>query len=294
MDWYPRRWKGLIWGAALLAASLLACASLVSGVWGMPFSLGQYLRILLLVLSLALTAAIGYGLVALGGLRYRVERNGIVIFWGLVREVIPCRVVDSIFPLPPGRQLLGGLGWPGLRVGACRVEGIGTVRAYAAGAPERGLVVRTPNRLYLISPGQAAEFMADYSARSGLGELQQWRQERHLPRLLRLGIWRDRVAGCLFGGAVLLNAAAFGHLASYYPRLAPRLALAFDANGLVSRIGSRSELLVLPLVGLGLLVLNGVLAAWIHRKERVLALLLLVNLPVVQILAWLATSRMIG
>jgi hypothetical protein len=294
MDWYPRRWKGLIWGAALLAAALLACASLVSDVWGMPFSLGQYLRILLLVLALALTAAIGYGLVALGGLRYRVERNGIVIFWGLVREVIPCRAVDGIYPLPPRRQLLGGLGWPGLRVGHCRVEGIGTVRAYAAGALEQGLLIRTPDRLYLITPWQAAAFVADYKARSCLGELQQWRQERHLPRLLQLGIWRDRVAGCLFGGAVLLNAAVFGYLALHYPRLAPRLALAFDANGLVARIGSRSELLMLPLVALGLLVLNGVLAVWIHERERVLALLLLVNLPVVQILAWLATSRMIG
>ena len=294
MDWYARRRKGLIWGAVLLAALLLASASLAVQVWRAPFALEQYMRSLLLVLGLGLSAVVGYGIAALAGLRYHVERNGIVIRWGLAREVIPCREIEEISPLPAGGRVFGGFGWPGLRVGRCHVAGIGVVQAYAADAAEQGLLIRTRCGNYLVTPQQPAEFLVDHKARSCLGELQQWRQERRVPRLFRLGIWGDRMAGWLFLAGALLNLVFFGYLAANYPRLSPRLALAFDANGLVARIGARTELVVLPLVSLSLLVLNAVLAAWVHRRERVLALLLLVNLPAVQILAWLATSRMIG
>lgn len=292
MNWYPNKRKGLLWGALLLLALAVADLSLLRGVLGAPVDVGLFLRALLFAATLPLLAFLVYGYYALASLTYRVERNGIMIRWGAVSDMVPMGEIRQIVAFARlGGRLVDGVGWPGYRVGRAQPAGVGPLRLYITQPPETCLVIRTRTRAYLISPENAEGFLADYRARRKLGSIAGWAQEMRLPGRLDLGIWRDRPAGVLLAAALLLNVGLFGYLAVRSPGLPLRLVLSYDLQGQVDRIGARSELFLLPAIGLGIVLLNGLLAAWLHRHERVLALLLLCNAPLVQALAWLAALR---
>ncbi len=295
MNWYPNKRTGLLCGLGLLLVLLLAGYWLARGLPGSPLNLSVFGRALLLLLILSLLLVAGYACYGLANLTYRVERNGLVIRWAASFDVVPMADIKGITPLSAlGGRLTGGLGWPGYRIGPGQLEGVGPVRFYAAPSAEQALVVSTASMAYLICPADVEGFLADYRTRRLLGPIVGWRQELRLPALLSLRIWGDRLAAWLFLGSLLLNLALFGYLAARYSGLPPRLLLSYDARGLGDRIGARSELLLLPAVALGVLIVNGVLAAWVHRRERILALLLLCNVPLVQTLAWMAVRRLSG
>lgn len=294
MDWYPGKRLGLLVGTALLAALLLAAYSLLAGLVGSPVGLPAFGRALLLAAALALAVVMAYAWWGLASMAYRVERNGLAIRCAAGRDVIPMREIREVTTFPAGRRVNGGFGWPGYRVGRAWAEGVGPVRLYLTRPARQALLVRTAGAGYLISPANVEGFLADYRARRLLGEIARWPQGRQLPPLLSLSIYRDRLAGALFGLGLLLNVGLFGRLAAGYESLPLRLALSFDAYGLGDRIGARSELWMMPAIGLAILLLNGLLAAWLHRRDRVVAMLLLGSGPLVQALAWLTVSRLAG
>ncbi len=115
---------------------------------------------------------------------------------------------------------------------------------------------------------------------------------RHLGA--RPEILRDRPLVALLALGLVLNLALLSGLAVRYPELPPRLVVSYGPHGLADRIGARLELLLLPLNGLAVLLLNGVFAAWLHRRERVLALLLAGSGLLVQGLVGLALRRLVG
>ncbi len=293
MNWYPNRRKGLLWGAGLLLALGLADFSLLRGVLGAPVDTWLFLRALLLVATLPLGAFLLYACYGLATLTYRVERNGIMIRWGAVYDMVPVSEIVEIVPYAGlGGRLVEGVGWPGYRVGRAKPAGIGALRMYITRPPEACLLVRTRERAYLISPANPEGFVADYATRRKLGPIVKWAQELRLPRLFDLSIRRDRLAACLAAAALLMNGGLFAYLTTRYPDLPMRLVLSYDLRGQADRIGGRGELFFLPAIGLAVVLLNGLLAGWLHRRERVLALVVLCNGPLVQALMWLATLRL--
>ncbi len=293
MDWYPDKRQGLLWGAGLLIALVAVGALLARSIVGVPPDLGLFLRALVLVALLVLLALLAYGYYGLANLTYRVERNGILIRWGAVVDAVPVGEIVEIVPFAkPARPLTPGPGWPGYRIGRMQAEGVGPLRLYITRPPEQCLLVRTRARSYLVSPANAEGFLADYRTRRKLGYIAKWPQELRLPWLFRLSIWRDRLAAGLALPGLALNVGLFGYLVARYPGLPLRLVLSYNLLGLSDRVGARSELFLLPVVGLAVVLLNAGLAALLHRRERVLALLLLCNGPVVQALIWLAAVRL--
>ncbi len=293
MNWYPDKRLGLACGLALLAALLLAGLSISWGVAGSPIGLRLFGQAMLLVVAVAIAAIVGYECYGLANLTYRVERNGVAIRWAAGRHLVPMHEIEEILPFAAlGKVLVGGVGWPGYRIGRVQIEGVGPVRLYLTRPPEQALLVRTREQGYLISPANVDGFLTDYRARRVLGAIVQWRQGERLPAALDLSIWHDRLAGLLVLPGLLLNLALFGFLAARYPALPGTLPLAYSPLGLADRIGASRELFLLPAAGLGILLLNGILAAWVHRRERALALLLAANVPLVQVLVWLAAWRL--
>ncbi len=293
MNWYPNKRKGLLWGAVLLLALAVADLSLLLSVLGAPVDLWLFLRALLLAATLPLWAILAYGYYGLATLTYRVERNGILIRWGAVSDMVPMREIREIVPSASlSARVVQGIGWPGYRVGRARLAGSSPLRLYTTQRPEACLVIRTRMRDYLISPANAEGFVADYRNRRRLRPIAGWAQEMRLPRWVDLGIWRDRPALALAAAALLLNAGLFGYLAARYPGLPQRLVLSYDLQRQADRIGASAELFRLPAIALAIVLLNGLLAAWLHRRERVLSLLVLCNGPLVQALVWLAALRL--
>ncbi|MDI7275611.1 MAG: PH domain-containing protein [Anaerolineae bacterium] len=294
MNWHPRKLIGLVCGLGLLVALAVVECSLLRGALSSPVNLALFARVLLATAGLAVALYVAHAWYGLARLTYRVERNGIVIRWAASYDVVPMAEIQRIEPVRrAGRKVIGGIGWPGYRFGQARLQGTGPVRLYVTQESGHALLIRTQKRCYLITPANVEGFLADYRARRLLGPIARWTEGRRLPPLLDPSIGRDPLARWLALPGLLLNLGLFGYLAAWYPRLAPRMVLSLDPRGLADRIGTSSELFLLPAVGLAILLVNYVLAACVHGRERVLALLLLCSVPVVQALAWVAASRLV-
>jgi hypothetical protein len=68
----------------------------------------------------------------------------------------------------------------------------------------------------------------------------------------------------------------FGYVYQQYPGLPDTIALSFPELNGVTRIGEKSELLKLPLTGIGLLLINLALGFAAHSWERMVGYVLLV------------------
>ncbi|MGD8820547.1 MAG: DUF1648 domain-containing protein, partial [Anaerolineae bacterium] len=96
-------------------------------------------------------------------------------------------------------------------------------------------------------------------------------------------------AWLLLGAAIVVNLGLFGYLSARFPGLDVQLPLHFNAEGMVDRIGNKTELFALPIIGLLILGVNLVLGLILYRRERAGSYLLWGAAAAVQTLFWLAT-----
>jgi hypothetical protein len=88
--------------------------------------------------------------------------------------------------------------------------------------------------------------------------------------------WEDRLAQALAFAAFATFFAMFGYVYQQYPGLPQSIALSFPQLEGVTRVGSKSELLKLPMTGVGLLLVNLALGFIAHSWERMVGYVLLV------------------
>ncbi len=293
MNWFPEKRNGLLCGAAIFAVLLTADGLVFHSLLRAPINLWTYARALLSLAILLLAIAVGYAWYGLLNLAYHSGRNGIVIRWAACFDVIPAADIKRVVTLPRVR-VRGGLGWPGYRFGRAFVLGVGRARVYLSGPFREAVVVETRQGDWVISPADCEGFLVDTRARSALGPAVAWTQGLRRPEFLNLGLWHDRLARALAALALLLAVGLAGFLAARYPQLPGSLILSLGSQGLGDHIGARSQLFLWPGVGLAVLLVNATLAAWVHRRERLLALLLLGTALLVQALAWLAAVHLVG
>ena len=177
-----------------------------------------------------LAALFVYWTMALASLRYTVDRNGLVIAWAGIRQVIP---LQSIERLVPGTSLevpqVHGISWFGYHIGSAEIRRIGSVLFYSTHqAPEQVLYVMTSERNYAISVPDPAAFAREIQVRQDLGPTAEviHHVERTLPTLQ--GFWRDRralvllaVCAALCAGNAILLGIRYGSLPEVLPYVFP-------------------------------------------------------------------------
>ena len=98
--------------------------------------------------------------------------------------------------------------------------------------------------------------------------------------------------------ALLANLALYVYLWRVTPTLPELMPLHYDALGVVDQIGRPSELFRLPLIGTLVLLVDGLLAAVLHERERPAAHVLVWAALAVQLVlasgAWLVISRAVA
>lgn len=101
---------------------------------------------------------------------------------------------------------------------------------------------------------------------------------------------QDSLAVGLLVGALVALGAMLLWLAATYNSLPDLLPLHFDAQGNPDRIGDRSELLVLPIIGVGVYLVNGAVGLMLRLRYQMIfaPYLLWAGALLVQILLWLA------
>jgi hypothetical protein len=216
---------------------------------------------------------------------YRLERDALVIVWGLRRVVVP---IENIQRMVPGRTIdeprVEGLNWWGCHVGVAEVPRIGYTLFYSThDAPSDLLYVVTDAEAYALTVADQARFAEAVQARASLAPLDFSLQRAMATGMASLPFWRDRVAIVAAVMAGLACAALAGYVYGMYPGLPGIVQLSYPDLGGVVRIGSKTELLRIARVGAGILAVNVVLGIILHSRERAAGLWLLASAGMLQL-----------
>ena len=266
------------------------------GIRAQQISFLTFLMGLVELLSVPVLLVLIYQTASWLTLRYRLDRDGVVVSWFGAEQIIPIRDIQRIVP---GREFGGtvvrrrGLRWPGHERGDVLVPGIGRTRFLATRPLAEQLLLVTPGQAFAISPHDPDGFISAFESRQKLGPNRLLVQTVRRARWLTWPLWTDQTAWVLLGAAVVVNLGLFGYLCLRFPGLNFFLALHFNSMGDPDRIGTKIELFALPIIGLIILGTNLGLGLLLYRRERAGSYLLWGAAAVVQALFWLAAFSIV-
>lgn len=271
----PRTFGALVGGALAVWCFLFMGALLWRGL-SQPIDLpavGAYLAAAFFFGLGCLFAYWTYGCLTL---RYHLDRNGLTIHWGDIRQLIP---MDRIERLVPGRELappkVTGVSWLGHHVGRAQVGGLGETAFYSTHLThEELLYVVTASQTYAISVPDEVRFAEELQGHQKLGQTVSLPQGTERTALAALPFWHDPLARMLALAAILAFAVTLGYVYHQYPGLPESIPLKFPPLGGVTRVDDKQELLTIPITGIGLLAVNLVLGFFLHAWERTVGYLL--------------------
>ncbi len=294
-SWRPARSLGGIIGLLLTVLSWL-CAAGLGYRFVQVLSAGRTAQAFWLGLStlglLFLGAVLLYWSVAFFTLRYDLDRNGLTLYWGADREVLPMAAIREVRPWQGGERVrAGGLFWPGYHRGKGHSPTLGKVRFYATTGRSGQLLVRTDGETLVISPREPTRFLEELRIRQNLGVTRPLERVRCSWWIFGWEFWRIPAIWIVGGLALLVNLALIGFLCYQYPSLPPRMPVHFveiveegRVRIVADLIGRSLDLFKLPAFGLVILFGNLGLAALLHRRRRLLVSLLLAVALLAQIL----------
>jgi hypothetical protein len=288
---------GLLSVVPIVALDVLLLGWLVNGsIRPQEIRFLSFLVGLFLLLSLPILVVLAYQVISCLTLRYRLDRNAVIIRWAGNEQLIP---IGDIQQIVSGGELKGpavrrrGLRWPGHERGEGMVPGIGRTRFLATQPLEGQLLLVTPGLAFAISPRDQEGFLDGFAARQELGPNRLLKRELRRARWLAWPIWTDDTAWTLLGAAAAIDLALFAYLSARFPGLDYLLPLHFNNLGQADRIGAKMELFALPIIGLIILGTNLVAGLLLYRRERAGSYLLWGAAAAAQALFWLATFSIV-
>jgi hypothetical protein len=168
----------------------------------------------------------------------------------------------------------------GYLVGEGRSPQFGRVISISTVQAKRQVWVVTRGMTYGLSPEYPDRFVQVLNARlegeddsPAASTTPRVRRSRVLD--MGYGLWADRMVRTLFLVGLVLNALLWGYLSLVYKQLPDRLALHWNPQAQVDRIGDPVELLDLPVFALGVWLFNSIAARVVLRRERAATIFLL-------------------
>ncbi len=275
-DLQPPRAMGALVGSGITAWCSMMVLVLLWRGWALDIGLGAFFAYLAATLFFGLGLLFVYWTYCCLTLRYHMDRNGLTIRWGDIRQLIP---IDRIEAIIPGRDQpapkIAGVSWLGHHVGHAKVGALGDVMFYATHqSHEELLYVVTEGGTYGITVKDEARFSEDLHGHQRMGQTVSLPQvtERHW--VAAMPFWHDVTAQLLALGAAAACAVTLGYVFANYGGLADSIPFAYPSFGGITRIDDKSELLMIPITGLGLLAVNLVLGMFAHSWERAIGYLL--------------------
>jgi hypothetical protein len=145
---------------------------------------------------------------------------------------------------------------------------------YATRTHEELLYVVTAEHTYALSVPDEVRFAEELQGHQKLGQVVSLPQVTERTSLAALPFWHDSIAQVLALGAIAAFASMLGYVFYNYPDLQESIPFAFPSLGGVTRVDDKSELLTIPINGIGLLAINLVLGFFLHAWERAVGYLL--------------------
>lgn len=273
---HPRRWPGVLVGTALTAWCFAFTGALLWRGLSQPIDLPAIGPHLAATLFFGLGCLFGYWTYGAATLRYYLDRNGLTIHWGDIRQLIP---MDRIERLVPGRELpaprITGVNWLGHHVGRANVEELGETIVYSTHrSHEELLYVVTQEHTYAISVPDEVRFAEELQGHQKLGKLVSLPQVTERTGLAAQPFWQDPLAQMLALASILAAAVTLGYVFQQYPGLPESIPFSFPPLGGIIRVDDKRELLSIPITGIGLVAINLVLGFVLHAWERAVGYLL--------------------
>jgi hypothetical protein len=265
-DFYPERRLGL---ALHLTMMLLLGLCAVWGLWRTSQAVigPEFLTYGLLafgaLLSLPLVAYRAY---ALWRACYRLERDGLLLRWGLRYEVIP---IDRISWVRSANHLgmslpLPWLHWPGAILGVRHLPD-GRAIEFLASDRRRLLIIATPKGFFAISPQNPEAFLKTYQALTELGSLSPLSPHSDYPSLLLAHLWRTPSTRYLLLSGLGLNLILFIWVNLAIPSRS-QVILGFARGEMVPAV----RLLLLPILSATFYLFDLFLGLFFYRRGATL------------------------
>lgn len=246
---------------------------------------GVFLLGLALFLSLFLYGALCYLAFCAFSISYSLDRDFLTLRCGSSLVRVPLAAIERVYGVgdTPGGTVAvrwkGAAGMvPGYVVGEGRSPQVGPVLSMST-LPAQGQVwVVTRGMSYGLSPEYPERFVQVLNARlededDSLAPASRLRRARLLD--FGAGLWVDRVIRILFLVGLAINILLWGYLSLVYTQLPSRVALHWNAQAQVDRIGEPVELLDLPFFALGVWLFNTIAARLVLPRDRAATLFLL-------------------
>jgi hypothetical protein len=299
MDFTPPRALGLLIGGTLLAILLALIIVSVVQLTTATISAWLVLWVTLPLVSVPLALLVVYCLYNLLTARYRLDRDGFYLTWGLITEQISLTevtLIRSADEVAANLRPAHGLWWPGYVYGSREIEGEGLVEFFATTGPQGLMVLSAGGRLLAISPPDLEAFQQAFIDATRLGSLEPIPTLSQRPEFVFSDLWNDRLAQVLVLIGLALPLFLLGYLALKVPSLPARVPFGFDTTGVPSPLAPPGRLLLLPMIGGLCWIADFAVGAWLYRqvKERPLAYAIWGVAIVVGGLFWGATLQLLA
>lgn len=298
MDFRPNRTLGTLIGSGLALLLMGGIGLGVSSLDVTPVTPSILLWVALPLVALPLLALVIYRLYGLWTAVYRIDRDGLYLRWGLARQAVPLADVSAMVPageydgLPQPRL---GFWWPGCLVTEGNSAGDRPFEFFAGSDIAGGIVVTIPDRDLLITPPDPVAFKRAFVDATRLGSLDRIRPVSERPDFLLSRVWSDQWARGLIVAGLLIPLALLGYLGWRAPALPVSVPFGFDATGVPNLMAPPGRLLLLPMLGGALWLVDTAAGAWLFRRDslRPLAYALWAGGILATGLLWGATLQLI-
>jgi hypothetical protein len=287
----PRRTLGTVVALAPAAVGAVLGLALVAKATTWPVSVTLFAGIVGAIGLFALAAIFAFWALAAYLMHYTLDRNGLTIVWGTIRQVVPMSAIQSV-SLGRGRDkiLVRGLTWPGLHVGRGTADGDEALFYSTHRTAEEIVYVRTASVTYALSPLDPPRFVSEIQRlqKASAGEAAVESVQRDV-----IGghpIWADRIAQLLVLAAVAINIALWGYVFAVYGDLSPQITIEFPPLGEITDLHSRDQVLLIPAAALGVLIVNVLLGLSFQWRERAAAYLMLSGTAFLQLIFWVSAG----
>lgn len=298
MEFSPPRLRPLLILTVLFGASAGAAGLGIVRLSQAELDLVLLLWFALAVLGFPISTLVGYAIYGLLSARYRIDREGFAMRWGLAFEQAPLERVRQVRRLD-GSWTSGGqrwlyrlLGWPGVVIDLPD----GEAEVFGSVSPAEGLLVELDGKRLLITPAQREEFLEAFRTAVRQGSLTDLEVRSYRPDFLVGRAWQDRAARLLLAGGAAVPAGLLFYLAVRAAALPPQLPFGYDIQGLPGPMVPAGRLLLLPMMAVALWMVDAAVGLLLYRQPRTrpLAYTLWTSTIVASGLLWMAVMTMLS
>lgn len=269
----PPKRNGLIVHSVIIL--ILALVAVFGFIRQSSVDVGPVFLIALLVslISFAPIPFLAYRIYSLWRADYHIDRDSLLIRWGLRLEDIPLSDIEWIRPAEDLTTplTLPNLPLPGGLIGMRRHPDLGAVE-FLASDSKKLLLIATAKRVFVISPEDPAGLTQTFARATEMGSLAPTEAKSVYPSFVVTQAWESGLARYLWLSALFLNIGLFIWASLIIPTT-PNVALGPQAAGGEFEIVPSSQLIIFPVASLLLAVLGWIAGLYFYRweRERILA-----------------------